>query len=270
MKGVPSISPRRTGPATSQTAQCHPLPVCAPWRCLCGVERASGVREPWQQLVAGGGDVPDGVRYLCLARTVHARPRASASRRASMRWGLAANSPMRSRLSMRVVRSQVRSRREAGDLVLPHLPAPDCELRAFPPLDREIRTDPMCGTWCLSPSRKEAVAGRKTAIRRIGNATETPSHPREPRACRCGRPQRQDAAGPVAGRYTMSKAFRAFLCRVGTGAGRDGGRGGSGFTTGNVNMRTGPDTAYPRVNRSAGWRARRNRRLSRQPVPGAM
>ncbi|OYZ99089.1 MAG: hypothetical protein B7X99_09340 [Rhizobiales bacterium 17-65-6] len=45
----------------------------------------------------------------------------------------------------------------------------------------------------------------------------------------------------------MNKAVWAFCISVSMAAGATAAAAAPGFTTGNVNMRTGPDTAYPRV-----------------------
>lgn len=88
------------------------------------------------------GEMPDGVRYLCLARTVsapvtrHDAPHRIYALGLGCEVSYADDMVYADGLDLKaapVARLGVSCR---------ICPRPDCELRAFPPLDREIRTDP--------------------------------------------------------------------------------------------------------------------------------
>ncbi|MEW6258235.1 MAG: short-chain fatty acyl-CoA regulator family protein [Pseudomonadota bacterium] len=108
----------------------------------CAVWNVHQAFESAGQTLVQVGEMPDGARYLCLARTVSAP---------AARYGQPARVYA---LGLGCELSYADQMVQADGLDLKSAPVarlgvscricprPDCEMRAFPPLDREIRTDP--------------------------------------------------------------------------------------------------------------------------------
>lgn len=88
------------------------------------------------------GEMPDGVRYLCLARTVSAPAIAFGQPRRVYALGLGCELSYADQMVYADgldLKAAPAARLGVSCRICPRR---DCELRAFPPLDREIRTDP--------------------------------------------------------------------------------------------------------------------------------
>ncbi|MEW6121479.1 MAG: short-chain fatty acyl-CoA regulator family protein [Pseudomonadota bacterium] len=108
----------------------------------CAVWNVHQAFESAGQTLVQVGEMPDGVRYLCLARTVSAPATRYGQPQRVYALGLGCEISYADQMvqadgldlkSAPVARLGVSCR---------ICPRRDCELRAFPPLDREIRTDP--------------------------------------------------------------------------------------------------------------------------------